>query len=64
MAQDNRATLERNLDAMMRGDWDTVGEAIADDAIVDFDGLSVARTFDRRTPPWFSGVPSFLSRRR
>ena len=36
MAQDNRQTLERTVDAMMRGDWDTVGQAIADDAIVDW----------------------------
>jgi hypothetical protein len=32
----NRAMLERTIDAMFRGDWDAVGEAIADDAIVDY----------------------------
>jgi hypothetical protein len=33
---DNRATLQRTIDAMFRGDWDQVGEAIAEDAIVDY----------------------------
>jgi hypothetical protein len=36
MARDNRETLERTIDAMFRGDWDTVGAVIADDAIVDW----------------------------
>lgn len=36
MEHDNRATLERTIGAMFRGDWVTVGEAIADDAIVDW----------------------------
>lgn len=33
---DNRATLERTIEAMFRNDWDTVGQAIAADAIVDY----------------------------
>jgi hypothetical protein len=33
---DNRASLERTIGAMFSGDWDTVGQAIADDAIVDW----------------------------
>jgi len=33
---DNRATLERTIGAMFRGDWDEFGEGIADDAIVDY----------------------------
>lgn len=36
MGNNNRATLERALDALIRGDWDAVREAIADDAIVDY----------------------------
>jgi len=32
----NRETLERMIEAMFRGDWDAVGESIADDAIVDW----------------------------
>ena len=36
MENGNRQVLERTIDAMFRGDWDTVGEAIADDAIVDW----------------------------
>jgi hypothetical protein len=36
MDKANRATLDRNIDAMMRGDWDAIGEVMADDAIVDW----------------------------
>lgn len=36
MDQANRATLDRSVDAMMRGDWDAISEIMADDAIVDW----------------------------
>jgi hypothetical protein len=36
MDQDNRATLDRSIDAMMRGDGDAISEVMADDAIVDW----------------------------
>jgi len=36
MGSDNRATLERFVDAMIRGDWDTVESVIADDGVVDW----------------------------
>ena len=36
MERDNRATLENMITAKVRGDWDEVGEAMADDAIVDW----------------------------
>lgn len=36
MDSDNRATLERVVDAMFRDDWDQLGERIAEDAIVDY----------------------------
>lgn len=36
MGTDNRATLERFIDAMIRGDWDTVSEVITDDGVVDW----------------------------
>jgi hypothetical protein len=36
MQQDNRQTLDRIIDAMLRGDYDVVGEELADDAIVDW----------------------------
>ncbi len=36
MGNDNRATLERMVDALIRADWDAVGEAMADDAVVDW----------------------------
>lgn len=36
MGNDNRATLERLIDAMIRDDWDVVGDVMADDAVVDW----------------------------
>jgi SnoaL-like domain len=36
VGNDNRATLERLIDAMIRGDWDVVEEVMADDAVVDW----------------------------
>jgi len=36
MGDDNRATLERMLDAMMRSDWDTFAATMADDAVVEY----------------------------
>jgi len=36
MASDNRVTLERFVGAMIRGEWDAVGEVMADDAVVDW----------------------------
>ena len=36
MASDNRATLERFVGAMIRGEWDAVGQVMADDAVVDW----------------------------
>jgi ketosteroid isomerase-like protein len=33
---DNRATLERTVDAMLRGDFDTATAAMADDGVVDW----------------------------
>jgi SnoaL-like protein len=36
MANDNRATLEGMIDGMFRGDWEAVGAAMADDAVVDY----------------------------
>ncbi len=36
MEPDNRQTLQRTIDAMYRGDFDTAVQALADDAIVDW----------------------------
>lgn len=36
MDQDNRATLERTVDATFRGDFDTAVEAMADDSVVEW----------------------------
>jgi ketosteroid isomerase-like protein len=36
MGNDNRETLERMIDAMFQGDWEAVGETIADDAVVEY----------------------------
>lgn len=33
---DNRATLDRTIEAMFRGDFDTATEALAEDAVVDW----------------------------
>ena len=32
---DNRATLQRSIEATFRGDFETAGEALAEDAVVD-----------------------------
>jgi ketosteroid isomerase-like protein len=36
MTGDNRATMERVIDAMLRGDWETAGQAMADDSVVEW----------------------------
>lgn len=36
MGNDNRATLDGMIDAMFRSDWDAVGAAMAEDAIVEY----------------------------
>ena len=36
MERDNRATLQRTLDATFRGDWETAAEAMAEDAVVEW----------------------------
>jgi hypothetical protein len=36
MAQDNRATLQRTLEATFRGDFDTAVQAMADDSVVEW----------------------------
>ena len=36
MERTNRETLERTLDAMYRGDWETAAEALATDAVVEW----------------------------
>lgn len=36
MDRDNRATLERTVDATFRGDFDTAVEAMADDSVVEW----------------------------
>jgi len=36
MPNDNRATLDQLIDAMIRGDWDTVEDVMADDAVVEY----------------------------
>ena len=36
MADDNRATLGRLIDAMMGGDWETIEGVMADDAVVEY----------------------------
>ena len=36
MAGDNRATMERTIDAIFRGDWDTAGQAMAEDSVVEW----------------------------
>ena len=33
---DNRATLDRTIDAMFRGDFDTATEALAEDGVVEW----------------------------
>src|SRR5262245_26730683 len=36
MGHDNRATLDRMIEAMISGDWDTVEDVMADDAVVEY----------------------------
>ena len=36
MADDNRATLERTIDATFRGDWDTAGKAMDENSVVEW----------------------------
>ena len=36
MGSENRATLDRFVEAMIEGDWDTVDGVIADDGVVDW----------------------------
>jgi ketosteroid isomerase-like protein len=76
MAQDNRATLERTIEATFRGDWETAGQAMADDSVVEWPQsgerivgreacLTVYRNYPGGSPPYqlrrISGGPEVFT---